>query len=77
MSENGRIEITQKDFDYYLGVLPPVSFNKTYMLPDDTGKMRPVETQFGFAEGFEEITAFWMEGDRFYCQKTGRMNTRF
>jgi hypothetical protein len=72
MHSHQRIEIDQEVFDYFLEVLPPVYMGRRITLP---GGARCHAT-FGFAEGTEEITAFWREGDRFFCQRTHEMNHR-
>lgn len=57
-------------FDYFLEVLPPAWMGRRVSLPDG----RTVRASFGFAEGWECVTAFWCEGDRFYVFKTNQMN---
>lgn len=67
------IEITRDTFDYFLEVLPPVYMRRTMILD---GQSRDVA--FGFAEGYELITAFWIEklDDRihYFCKRTHEMN---
>lgn len=63
------IEIDEAIFDYFLGVLPPVFMHKHMNIG---GRLRMVA--FGFAEGYEPITAFWQEAGRFYAQRTGEWN---
>lgn len=76
------IEISEDVFSYFLGVLPPVYMGRVMVIG---GERRRVA--FGFAEGYEPITAFWTEGTRTvqdgpeggslrcYCQRTAEMNT--
>jgi len=63
------VQITEEVFDYFLGVLPPVSMGKTIKL---NGKMQ--YTSFEFAEGWEYTTAFWEINNKFYAQQTNRLN---
>ncbi len=64
-----RVEISKAIYWYFLEVLPPVTWNQTYVLDG-----QEIHSQFGFAEGTEEVTAYWREGKRYFCQKTGTMN---
>ena len=69
--DNGEtIEITQKFFDYFLGALPPVHMGRWVRLQNG----RAVRAEFGFAEGTEQIRAFWSEGPRFYAAQTNQVN---
>lgn len=67
-------EIDEETFDYFLEVLPPVYMNKNVKLPDGTS----VVADFGFAEGSEEVTAFYsvvsVENTLFFACKTHQMN---
>ena len=63
------IEVDEEIFDYFLEVLPPVYMGRNMEIG---GKRRRVA--YGFAEGYEPVTAFWSEGERFYCQRTAEMN---
>ena len=67
------IEITPATFDYFLGVLPPVYMNRSVLID---GVARQVT--FGFAEGCELITAFWLENrggiTHYFCKRTLEMN---
>ena len=67
------IEITEGTFDYYLEVLPPAYMGRTISID---GKSRKVT--FGFAEGYEPITAFWTESRagsvHYFCKRTNEMN---
>jgi len=67
--KNQPVRITEEVFDYFLGVLPPVSMGKTIKL---NGRIQ--KTSFEFAEGWEKTTAFWQVGEKFYAQKTNRTN---
>ncbi len=64
---SGRIfECDQEMFDYWLGVLPPIHMNYIARLPNG----KEVYAQFGFAEGEENVVAFWQgQGGRYFgCQ---------
>lgn len=67
------LEITQGTFDYFLNVLPPVYMGRSIVLD---GHSRHVA--FGFAEGCERITAFWVERRdnlvHYLCKRTREMN---
>ena len=56
--------------DYWLGVLPLVYMNWTTKLPNG----RTIRAWFGFAEGAEEVTAFWHEGGRYFGCRTNHVN---
>jgi hypothetical protein len=68
-----RIEITQDTFDYFLNVLPPVYMRRTLVFGSEIRN-----AWFGFAEGCEQITAFWIEKcgsrTRYFCQRTDEVN---
>ena len=64
------IEITKEFFDYYLGALPPVHMGRWVRLQNG----RAVRAEFGFAEGAEQIRAFWSEGPKFYAAQTNQVN---
>jgi len=64
------IQIDAAFYYYFLEVLPPVYMDRTVELPG-FGKRR---VHFGFAEGAEQVTAFWSESKNFYCQRTKEMN---
>ncbi len=78
MHSGQKIEIDEEVFDYWLEVLPPVYMGKRVTLPG--GEV--VHATFGFAEGAEQVTAFWTNGPRhqegnprrFFCQRTEEMN---
>ncbi len=63
-------EVDEEIFDYFLGVLPPAYMFKEVTLPGG----RSVKAVYGFAEGYEPITAFWDQGGKHYCQRTAEMN---
>ncbi len=72
-------EVTETVWQYFLEVLPPAWMNVTQTLP---GRCRQ-RCDFGFAEGWENVTAFWREwagtkGDRrvvrWWACKTGELN---
>jgi hypothetical protein len=67
------IEITEGTFNYFLEVLPPAYMGRTIRV---AGK--PQRVAFGFAEGYEPITAFWTEKragtEHYYCKRTEEIN---
>jgi len=65
-----QVEIDKEIFDYFLGVLPPVAMGQTVILT--TG--RRITPPFCFAEGAENMIAFWEEDEKFYACKTRQMN---
>ena len=65
----GRVKIDEGVFDYFLEVLPPIYMGQQVMIDEVM-----IYVDFGFAEGAEEVVAFWQEGGDFYCQNTGQMN---
>ncbi len=68
------VEIDEEMYYYFLEVLPPAWMNKTVTMPDG----RTQYTSFGFAEGWEKVTAFWStktNGQRHYfAQQTNILN---
>lgn len=64
------VEVSPEVFDYFLEVLPPVFMNKKVKLLDGT----EVQADFGFAEGSEEVKAFWKSGGKYYAGQTGMLN---
>ena len=64
------IEVTEEIFDYFLEVLPPVFMGRIVTLPNGTRQY----ASFGFAEGAENIRAFWSKGGRFFCCQLETMN---
>jgi hypothetical protein len=69
-----KVEVNEEMFYYFLEVLPPVHMHYNATLPDG----QTVHATYGFAEGWERVTAFWggkgeMEG-KFFAQKTKEMN---
>lgn len=57
------IEITVDMFNYWRDVLPPREMNCEVLLP--FGKHQMVS--FTTGEGEDPSTAFWQDGDKFYC----------
>ncbi len=53
------LEIDESMFDYWLGVIPPVAMNFTFL---------DQRISFAFAEGDEPRTLFWRDGERIFCQ---------
>lgn len=69
------VEIDEELFMYFLEVLPPV--HMAYMAHFADGTQRWVH--FGFAEGYERVTAFWRAGaedTRYFARLTKEMNPR-
>ncbi len=57
-----RVPVTEKDYWYYLEILPPV-----FMFGAVAGEL----ADFGFAEGANEIIAFRKDGERHVAWRTG------
>lgn len=70
MHSGAPVEIDEEMFFNWLEVLPPVHMGRRVTFPDGT----TVHASFGFAEGAEEVTAFWREGTRFFCRRTETIN---
>ena len=71
----GIVEMDEDIFDYFLDVLPPAWMNREITMPDG----RQQRIAFGFAEGWENVTAFWRKREadgalHFYCQLTNILN---
>jgi len=70
------IEVDEDVYWYFLEVLPPAYMGRTVKLPNGTMQ----RADFGFAEGYEPITAFWQIGAnsspnrQYFCCKTEEMN---
>jgi hypothetical protein len=68
LDDGHKREITEKDYDYFLGVLPPVVHGF-----DWNGE----RWNFGFSEGAEElICAFKKVGNKYFAQMTNLRNPR-
>ena len=65
LDDGKKREITEEDYDYFLGVLPPVTYRFTW-----NGE----RWGFGFAEGADYIYGFKKEGDKYFAQKTNLLN---
>lgn len=65
-------ECDEEMFDYWLEVLPPVYMSKVVALPNG----QTVKAAFGFAEGAEEVVAFWRSGGRYFGCRTNTINPR-
>ena len=65
-----KVEIDESMFYYWLEVLPPAFQGRMVELVDGTKQY----VSFGFVEGKDRITAFWVETQtgktRFLCQQT-------
>jgi len=76
MHSGAVIEIDQDVYWYFLEVLPPAYMGKTITLPDGQ------RADYGFAEGYEPVTAFWQVGAnasptrQYFCVRTQEMNPR-
>ena len=64
-------EVDEELFDYFLEVLPPVHMLYTAHIGADNHIQR---ASFGFAEGYERVTAFWRKDGRFFAQLTNEWN---
>jgi hypothetical protein len=72
--QGGIVEIDPELWYYFLEVLPPPLMNTKVKMPD--GRQQSVA--FCFAEGWENLTAFWTEGKgeskRYLAQLTTILN---
>ncbi|TVM02978.1 MAG: hypothetical protein CV087_07470 [Candidatus Brocadia sp. WS118] len=66
MNSGEKCEITEEVFDYFLDALPPKFMYETVELVSG----EKIRADFGFAEGWETITAFWKKAGHFFCQQT-------
>lgn len=67
-----KVQIDGEMFDYFLEVLPPVFMGMKFKFKDGV----EVIASFGFAEGYEPVKVFWMEGAEFFCRQSDMMNPR-
>lgn len=71
MNSGEAVEVDEEFYWYFLEVLPPIFMNK-YV---DEIKRR---VDFGFAEGYDRVRAFWKEGSgdktRYFCKRLNMMN---
>lgn len=75
MNSGERFQVDEEMFYYWLEVLPPVFMNREItFLPGHEGHRMYVS--FGFAEGAEPITVFWVDPSdkHFYGQQTKKIN---
>ena len=75
MNKGERLEIDLDIYTHFLEVLPPIYMGKHVTLPGG----EKIFANFGFAEGWDFVTAFWHEKKdgaerRYFCQKTEQMN---
>ena len=63
-------EVSKEKYYYYLEVLPPIHYGKNVRLVDGTTR----DVDFGFAEGWERVMAFWKDGDKFFRCNTTEVN---
>ena len=74
-----RVEVDEELWWYFLEVLPPahMGYRATVRNAAGDGDIT-IQASFGFAEGWEPVTAFWhghgLERGRFFCQRTKEMN---
>jgi hypothetical protein len=80
--DTGRmVEVDEELWYYFLEVLPPVHMNydAEVLNARGDGYIR-IKASFGFAEGYERVTAFWRgwgeQRGRYFCQITKEMNPR-
>ena len=82
MHSGQTIEVTEEVYYYFLEVLPPVHMGYQATLNDGTTQ----RADFGFAEGMEQVTAFWGKREgcdlnregvvRYFAQRTKEVNPR-
>ncbi len=65
LDDGKKREITEADYEHYLGVLPPVAFRFQW-----NGE----RWAFGFAEGNDYVYAFKQQAGKFFAQKTDLLN---
>ena len=70
MRSGRTFECDEEMWYYWLEVLPPIHMGRRVVLPNGD----EVLASFGFAEGAEEITAFWTLGKRYFGCRTNRIN---
>ncbi len=70
------VEVNQDIYWYFLEVLPPAYMGRTVTLPNGQKQL----ADYGFAEGYETVTAFWQVGPnssdnrQYFCCRTREMN---
>ncbi len=60
------VPITEEMMSYWLEVLPPAYYSRRVTLPS----AEVVLASFGFAEGHDQITAFYKQNGRWFCCRT-------
>ena len=65
LSDQKKHEITKEDYDYFLGVLPPVTGPMLY---------QGEQWDFGFAEGAENVRLFKHQAGKYYAVETPYLN---
>jgi hypothetical protein len=65
LDDGRKREITEKEYYYFLEVLPPVTYRFDF---------HGERWNFGFAEGYDYIYAFKFENGRYFAQKTDLLN---
>jgi hypothetical protein len=69
--QSGRpFEMDEESFYYWLEVLPPAYMGRIVKLPNGWS----IRAFFGFAEGEEQITAFWRQDGRYFGCRTDEWN---
>lgn len=75
MHSGREIEVDAEVFYYFLEVLPPAGMPWNAKFSDGTERKG---CSFGFAEGAEEVVAFWMRKIdgivHYFCRQTTQMN---
>lgn len=71
MHSGAPFEMDEESWYYWLEVLPPVYMSRDVQLPNGDR----VHASFGFAEGYDQITAFWKKGGRYYGCRTEQIVT--
>lgn len=65
LKDGKKHRVTEDIYDYFLDVLPPVTWGTTY---------QGEKWSFGFAEGAEEVTLYKKQGDEYFAIKTPYIN---
>jgi hypothetical protein len=69
MHSGERFEVDEEMYFYWLEVLPPAWMNRTVTVGGEE-----IRSHFGFAEGYDKVTAFWTKDGRYFGQRTDIMN---
>jgi hypothetical protein len=71
LDEREVVEVDEELFDYFLNVLPPVNMGERIGI---LGFHPNIRSDFGFAEGAENITYFFSRDGRHFAWQSGMMN---